>query len=227
MSYRKSSPYPTQHHGRRITPELLVCHTTEGGTKKWLDRAFSGTDSGYHFSVHWCIYQDGEIVEYAPWKPGEAVACWHAGRSEWNGRESCNYWSIGFEIQHMAGQTYPQAQIDSILDLLAMVKAEYPGIELVTHKQIAMPRGRKSDPTYPWDTEVWPQVWALWNGEDMAREDVERLIESAQAQSYRGSITNALLAKDYVAVERLNKAFYVRFPDGETGLPEDWESPKA
>lgn len=62
--------------------------------------------------------------------------------------------------------------------------------------------------------------------EDMAQEDVERLKRSAEAQSYRSSITNALLAGDGETAERLNKAFYERWPEGETGLPEGWTPPK-
>jgi len=160
MDYRKSDPYPTKHHGHVITPEILVMHTTEGGSKLWLNHAFSGLNVGYRLSVHWCVYHDGEVVEYAPWKPGEAVACWHAGTSEWKGRSSCNYWSLGFEIQHIKGETYPEAQVQAVIDLMALIKSEYPGIEPVTHQQIAPLR--KSDPTAPWKTDVWPRVKQAW-----------------------------------------------------------------
>lgn len=64
-------------------------------------------------------------------------------------------------------------------------------------------------------------------GVDMTGEQTEKLITSAQAQSYRSSITNALLVQDYTAAERLNKAFYERWPEGETGLTEGWAAPKA
>lgn len=168
VKYRKSNPYPTKHHGGLIKPELLVVHTTEGGSKAWLDGAFSGRNPLYKLSVHWCIYKDGEIIEYAPWEPGKAVKCYHAGVSLWNGRESCNGWSLGYEIQHASGEEYTEAQILAILYLNTLVKRAYPEIELVYHSQIAYPRGRKSDPTSPWKTQVEPRVNAAWKEEDMA-----------------------------------------------------------
>jgi N-acetyl-anhydromuramyl-L-alanine amidase AmpD len=233
MDYRKATTYPTPNHGKVIVPELLVCHTTEGGSKEWLDGLFRGAyDRGdsVNVSVHWCVYKDGTIIEYAPWRKGEAVACWQAGQSMWHDRGSLNYWSLGFEIQHLAGEKYPEVQIQAICDLVALVHDEYPDMELVTHAQVAWPRGRKTDPTPPWQTDVFPRVLAAWNAtaeEDMAQEDTDKLISSAQAQSYRSSITNALLVQDYTAAERLNKAFYERWPEGETGLPEGWAAPKA
>lgn len=179
VTYQRSKPYPTKNHGKKITPELLVVHTTEGGSKEWLDGLFRGAygrGDGVNVSVHWCIYKDGSIVEYAPWRPGEAVACYHAGESRWNGRKSCNYWSIGYEIQHKWGDPYPEVQIEAIIYLNRTVKAAYPNIEYVTHEQIAWPRGRKSDPTLPWRTDVAGRVLADWHGiqedDDMAVDKV-------------------------------------------------------
>lgn len=168
VKYRQSNPYPTQYHGELIWPRLLVMHTTEGGGKEWLDRAFRGQEPGYHLSVHWCIYKDGEIVEYAPWRPGHAFRCYHAGESLWNGEKSCNGFSLGYEIEHKAGEPYPEVQVQAIIALNAMVKKAYPDIELVTHAQIAYPRGRKSDPTAPWETDVWPRVKAAWEESAMS-----------------------------------------------------------
>lgn len=224
MNYRKSKPYPSKYHGRAIEPRFFVLHTTEGGSKAWLDSAFSGTDPNYHRSVHWVAYEDGEVVEYLPWKR-DAVAGWHAGTSEWKGTTSLNYHSIGVEIQHRAGDTYPRAQVEALKDLLWMVKAEWPNLEIVKHSDIAMPRGRKSDPTRPWK-DIEAEVLSAWEDEEMSKETEERLIASAQASSYREAITNALLVDDLEAVVRLNAAFYKKFPGGESGLPKGWSPPK-
>lgn len=198
MTYRVGTRTP--NHGRQIAPELLVCHTTEGGSKSYLDSLFSGRvgrGDGVNVSVHWAVYKDGEIVEYAPWKPGEAVACWQAGQSMWRDRGSLNYWSLGFEIQHLSGEPYPEAQIEAVCDLVRMVKAEYPDMELVTHKQVAWPRGRKSDPTPPWETDVWPRVLAAWEEDDMTDED-RRLLKLSRvsdvARSHDMEIIKAMIA---------------------------------
>lgn len=219
----------TPNHGKQITPELLVCHTTEGGSKSYLDDLFAGRVSrgdGINVSVHWCVYKDGEVREYAPWKPGEAVACWQAGQSMWRDRGSLNYWSLGFEIQHVSGEPYPEVQIQAVCDLVRMVHREYPDMELVTHAQVAWPRGRKTDPTAPWETDVWPRVSAAWEGDNMTQEQYDRLMSSLQAQSYRSSITNARSIGDDEKAAKLNAEFYKRWPGGETGLPKDWAPPK-
>jgi hypothetical protein len=191
-TYGKAVTYPTKNHGKLITPEILVAHTTEGGSKEWLDGLFRGAygrGDGVNVSVHWAVYKDGSIVEYAPWRPGEAVACWHAGQSLWNNRKSCNYFSLGYEIQHKWGEPYPDVQVQSIIFLNRMVKSMYPNIEYVTHAQIAYPRGRKTDPTEPW-AQIAPRIMAAWNAtteEDMpidnvsvatAQPEIDRLVKA-------------------------------------------------
>ncbi len=227
MNYRKSDPYPTKYHGKlKESVKLLVLHTTEGAGYDWLDRAFRGENPSYDYSVHFCVYKSGLVVEYAPWRPKEAVACWHAGESTWKGQPSCNYRSIGIEQEHAKGQPYTDAQIEALIELMAEIKAEYPDIEVVMHSDIAP--GRKIDPTAPWD-DVWPRVEAAWKegkNDEMSKETEERLIASAQASSFREAIVVAQNNGDYERVERLNTEFYQQFPEGESGLPKDWTSPK-
>ena len=177
MSYRKATVYPSRSARGRMEPTLLVAHTTEGYGRTYLDQLFSGQikrDGKQSISVHWAIYRNGDIVEYTPWKRGEALKCIHAGASTWKGRNSCNGYSLGYEIEHKQGDPYPEAVIRSVLGLNAMVKAEYPDIELVHHYDIAP--GRKIDPTSPWKTEVLPRVLAAWNQEDDMTPDEVRAI---------------------------------------------------
>ena len=206
MNYRVGIRTP--NHGRVITPELMVWHTTEGGGKSYLDGLFSGRygrGDGVNVSVHWCVYEDGEIVEYASWWPGRAVACWHAGNSQWKDKPSCNYWSLGCEIQHRSGQQYPEAQIRAVLELAQMVTEQYPQIEHLTHEQVAWPRGRKTDPSKPWKTDVWPRLVAAL--EDDMTDEQFHLLKLARlsdvARSYDVEIIKEMVAGNLAGADEL------------------------
>jgi N-acetyl-anhydromuramyl-L-alanine amidase AmpD len=161
MKYYRCSSYPTAYHGRIITPDIFVWHSTHGGAKAWLDQLFSGriTNSGSKITVHFGLYKDGDLVEYAPWKRGEAVACWHAGLSEWEGRNSANFFSLGCEIQHAPGEDFTVGQLEAIEYLTRMVQAEYPAMRHTTHKFISGRLQGKSDPYSPqWESQAWPVI---------------------------------------------------------------------
>jgi N-acetyl-anhydromuramoyl-L-alanine amidase len=93
-------------------------------------------------SSHFLIRRDGELVQY--------VACdqraWHAGRSSWQGRENCNDFSIGIELEGTDHDPYTSAQYDRLNELLALLRRQYgiPMQSLAGHDQIAP--GRKTDP---------------------------------------------------------------------------------
>lgn len=72
---------------------------------------------------------------------------WHAGLSCWRGREQCNDFSIGIELEGCDDQAYADEQYDALTDLLAALKRQYPtigGDAIVGHSDIAP--GRKTDP---------------------------------------------------------------------------------
>ena len=61
---------------------------------------------GLEVSAHFLVRRDGELVQF--------VSCderaWHAGRSAWHGRASCNDYSIGIELEGLEGATFEAAQ---------------------------------------------------------------------------------------------------------------------
>lgn len=239
MIYYKAETYPTLKHSGRITPELFVFHSTHGGGFDYLHRLFQGktTANGGYVTVHFCAYKDGTLVEYAPWKRGQALACWHAGKSYWQGRWSCNYFSIGVEIQHSPYERFTQGQIEALSWLVAQVREEYPHIAWTTHEYIsgyhpetgAVIQG-KWDPYPPWETQVWPHLKAIIGGEEdtMNKEQeakldliveqgakLDRLIKSTAATSYREAIQLAVLCgnwdeADKLAAEAKEKGYTIR-----------------
>lgn len=221
ISYVKANHYPTKSNSGLAEPIVgLVMHTTEGYGRSYLNGLFQGDykrEDGVGVSVHWGIYRDGSIVEYAPWRPGEAYWCWHAGKSYMDGYGySLSRKTLGYEIEHVSGDAYSPAVVEAVLYLNAMVQEEYrkAGIELKlwTHEEIAWPRGRKPDPTKPWKTDVAPLVYAAWNNveEDDMYSDADRDRDNytavrVLATSFDVKILEAKQAGDAAEVDYLER----------------------
>jgi AmpD protein len=91
-------------------------------------------------SAHFLIRRDGELVQFV----GCNERAWHAGVSSWKGRESCNDFSIGIELEGTDHRPYAAAQYTMLARLVRALKRAYPIADLVGHSDIAP--GRKTDP---------------------------------------------------------------------------------
>lgn len=91
-------------------------------------------------SSHFLIRRDGELIQF--------VSCnsraWHAGLSVWRGRERCNDFAIGIELEGTDDLPFEDAQYQSLADLTKGLLAAYPIEDVVGHSDIAP--GRKTDP---------------------------------------------------------------------------------
>lgn len=95
---------------------------------------------GLAVSAHFFIRRDGSLIQFVPC----ALRAWHAGVSAWAGRERCNDFSIGIELEGTDDLPFTDAQYASLLPLLAALKRAYPIRAVVGHSDIAP--GRKTDP---------------------------------------------------------------------------------
>jgi N-acetylmuramoyl-L-alanine amidase len=84
--------YNTPNKGRKYTPQYLVMHFTAATTAKSSINWFLNKDA--KASAHLLIDSDGSISQFAPFD----VITWHAGKSQWNGLDGLNQYSIGIEI---------------------------------------------------------------------------------------------------------------------------------
>jgi AmpD protein len=91
-------------------------------------------------SAHFLIRRDGELIQFVPC----ASRAWHAGASGWRGRERCNDFSVGVELEGVDDQPYAGAQYSSLSRLFLLLRARYPIVDVVGHADIAP--GRKTDP---------------------------------------------------------------------------------
>jgi N-acetyl-anhydromuramoyl-L-alanine amidase len=107
---------------------------------------------GLRVSSHFLIRREGELIQFVPC----ACRAWHAGASVWNGRERCNDFSIGVELEGADDVPYTEAQYRRLADLTATLKSLYPIADIVGHADIAP--GRKTDPGPAFD---WAQYRSL------------------------------------------------------------------
>lgn len=160
---------PSAHWDERPTGspiDLLVVHNISlppgefGGP--WIDDLFLGrldpeahpyfavACAGGRVSTHLLIRRNGHLLQYVSMER----RAWHAGRSCFGGRERCNDFSIGIELEGDDFTPYEPAQYRTLARATRAVVARYPAIgpERITgHSDIAP--GRKTDPGphFDWD----------------------------------------------------------------------------
>ncbi len=106
----------------------------------WHQHPYFATIRGLQVSAHFLIRRDGKVLQF--------VSCdfraWHAGASSWRGRDNCNDYSIGVELEGVEGGLFESAQYASLTPLLRAVARCYPLRSVVGHEHVAP--GRKGDP---------------------------------------------------------------------------------
>ncbi|MDQ7976610.1 1,6-anhydro-N-acetylmuramyl-L-alanine amidase AmpD [Paraburkholderia sp. SARCC-3016] len=95
---------------------------------------------GVRVSAHFVIHRDGTLEQF--------VSCderaWHAGASSFFGRERCNDFSIGVELEGSDASPFEAAQYRTLAALAQALAAHYPIDAIAGHSDIAP--GRKTDP---------------------------------------------------------------------------------
>jgi len=135
------------HFNNRRRPDDItgiVIHSTAnsslGGVVDWFNNPNSKV------SAHYTIGKDGEIVQHVQ----DIHGAWHAGRSVWKGRNSCNDYTLGIELVNLndGNDPYPEAQHQANVTLCAYLAKKYNVSvdDIMGHVDIALPPGRKSDP---------------------------------------------------------------------------------
>jgi AmpD protein len=154
------------HHDARpagMLPELIVIHGIslppgEFGSAD-IERFFCGnlpaeghpyfaTLTGLRVSAHLLIDRQGRVNQFVPFHR----RAWHAGRSSWQGREACNDFSIGIELEGTDDLPYTEWQYPSLIGVIRSLLSAYPTLSpdhLVGHSDIAP--GRKTDPGLSFD----------------------------------------------------------------------------
>jgi N-acetyl-anhydromuramoyl-L-alanine amidase len=141
--------------------ELLVIHNISlppgefGGP--WIDALFQNRldpDAHPYFrdiaalevSAHFLIRRDGELRQYV----ATSMRAWHAGVSCWKGRERCNDFSIGVELEGADDVPFAEPQYEVLAGLTKALFERYGPLELAGHSDIAPDRKTDPGPWFDW-----------------------------------------------------------------------------
>lgn len=135
---------PGQYGGPEI--EALFTNTLD-----WDSHPYFQEIRGAEVSAHFVIRRDGTLIQF--------VSCddraWHAGRSNHLGRENCNDFSIGIELEGLEGNTFEAPQYETLSALCAALTQHYPVQHITGHEHVAP--GRKKDPGHGFDWQLLQQ----------------------------------------------------------------------
>ena len=174
---RQARHVASPNHDERpsgCAPELIIVHGISlppdeyGGP--WIDQLFLNalpSDAHPYFatiahlkvSSHVLVRRDGELVQYVPFH----LRAWHAGASTYCGRERCNDFSIGIELEGSDQVPYEPIQYRRLAELIVALLKTYPSLSperIAGHGEVAP--GRKTDPGEAFD---WMRLRALLSAE--------------------------------------------------------------
>jgi N-acetyl-anhydromuramoyl-L-alanine amidase len=132
---------PGQFGGDNV--DSLFCNTLDCDAHPFFDALRE-----LRVSAHFFISRAGQVTQYVSLED----RAWHAGVSQWEGREQCNDFSIGIELEGADNVPYTDAQYTALAGLARMLMQRYPAItpaRIVGHSDIAP--GRKTDPGESFD----------------------------------------------------------------------------
>lgn len=104
--------------------------------------------AGLRVSAHFLIRRRGELTQFVP----TTARAWHAGVSAFRGRERCNDFSIGVELEGTGDVPFTRAQYRCLLRLARALARRHPLRWVTGHEDIAP--GRKTDPGPSFDWSV-------------------------------------------------------------------------
>ncbi len=107
--------------------------------------------AGLRVSSHFLVRRAGALVQFVPLE----ARAWHAGASRWRGRERCNDFSVGIELEGTDEGKFETAQYRCLSVLLKKLRSILPLREIAAHSDVAP--GRKSDPGARFD---WARLLA-------------------------------------------------------------------
>lgn len=101
---------------------------------------------GLHVSSHFFIQRDGNVVQCV----SAEKRAWHAGVSSFEGRERCNDFSVGIELEGSDFDPFTDAQYAALATLTLELVRNYPIRNVAGHQHIAPVRKTDPGPFFDW-----------------------------------------------------------------------------
>ncbi len=143
-----SQPYLLVIHNISLPPGVfggtevadLFLNSLDYSSHPWLERL-----RNLRVSAHFFVRRDGAIVQFV----ATGQRAWHAGVSSFEGRERCNDFSIGIELEGTDTEAYADAQYQTLAEVTAALRVRHALKAVRGHEHIAP--GRKTDPGSSFD----------------------------------------------------------------------------
>ena len=140
-------------------PNFVIIHHTAQNSCDQTLKTF--TLPRTQVSAHYVICRDGNVYHML----NDYLRAWHAGVGAWGNDQDINSSSIGIELDNNGFESFPPAQINSLLTLLDTLKSRYkiPTGNFIGHADIAPTRKRDPNVYFPWQQlsengfGLWPQ----------------------------------------------------------------------
>ena len=100
-------------------------------------------------SAHFLIDRDGQVTQFVP----TIARAWHAGISSFEGREACNDFSIGIELEGTDDQPYTDQQyttLQAVTEALMRRHKQITPDRITGHSDIAPERKTDPGPSFEW-----------------------------------------------------------------------------
>lgn len=101
---------------------------------------------GVQVSAHFFLRRSGELLQFVALHR----RAWHAGLSQFQGRENCNDFSVGIELEGLEGLSFEPAQYRALVQLLRALRIQLPLRHVVGHEHVAPGRKRDPGPGFDW-----------------------------------------------------------------------------
>jgi N-acetylmuramoyl-L-alanine amidase len=123
-------------------PNFVIIHHTAQNSCEQTLRTFTLTRT--QVSAHYVICKDGTVHHML----NDYLRAWHGGAARWGNTTDINSTSIGIELDNNGFESFPEAQMNSLLQLLDILKKRHtiPAANFIGHGDIAPTR--KNDPNW-------------------------------------------------------------------------------
>ncbi len=141
-------------------PNFIIIHHTAQNSCPQTLQTFTMTRT--QVSAHYVICKDGTVYHML----NDYLRAWQAGVSKWGNVTDVNSISIGIELDNNGFESFPDAQIGSLLRLLTKLKSTYniPAANFIGHGDIAPTRKDDPNAAFPW-RQLADKGFGLWYGD--------------------------------------------------------------
>ncbi len=173
---------------------VVIHHTAQNSTEQTL-KTF--TLARTQVSAHYVIGRDGKVYHML----SDYLRAWHGGAGKWGNNSDLNSSSIGIELDNNGSEPFAEAQINSLLQVLAILKKTHgiPAANFIGHSDIAPSRKVDPNPTFPWK-KLAEAGFGMWYDEEKVRNSVFESIIPPYQDSTAVTADSTALPKDTTAV---------------------------